>query len=76
MLGDGTEILTDSDDAEMFDDSEEKNDEEALRKLVDEEMKEITSGPEKGKENARIDSTTSSKTAPPTDEKPKEVASK
>lgn len=80
MLGDGTEILTDSDDAEMFDDTEEKeteeNDDEVLRRLVDGEVKDITSGPEKGKENARIDSTTSSKIAPPTDEKPKEVASK
>lgn len=78
MLGDGTEVLTDSDDAEMFDDEEgkEKDDEALVGKGEDEEMKDIALKSGKGKENSKIDSTTSSKIAPPTDEKPKEVASK
>ncbi|KAG0643847.1 protein phosphatase 2C [Tuber brumale] len=71
MLGDGTEVLTDSDDAEMFDDEpgkEEENDDEALERIVvtekreeGEKMKEgdekmkDESKPEKGKENEKID---------------------
>lgn len=83
MLGDGTEALTDSDDAEIFDDEEavkEEKDDEALQKSVgkveDEEMKDIMLKSEKGKENAKIASTTPARNAPPTDESSKEVASK
>jgi protein phosphatase 2C family protein 2/3 len=71
MLGDGTEVLTDSDDAEMFDDEpgkEEENDDEALERIVATEKREEgeetkegdekvkdESKPEKGKENEKID---------------------
>lgn len=77
MLGDGTEVLTDSDDAEMLDDEEatKEKDDEALQKLVgkgeDEEMKDMALKSEKGKENAKIASTTPAKIAPTTDEKSK-----
>lgn len=63
MLGDGTEVLTDSDDAEMFDDEpdKEENDDEALKPIAatekrgdDEGMRNVLK-PEKGKENEKID---------------------
>ncbi|RPA95594.1 PP2C-domain-containing protein [Choiromyces venosus 120613-1] len=64
MLGDGTEVLTDSDDAEMLDeesDKEEEKDDEALERIAakekreeDEEMKDDPKS-EKGKENEKID---------------------
>lgn len=77
MLGDGTEVLTDSDDAEMLDDEEavkEEKDDEALQKLVgrgeDEERKDMAIKSEKGKENAKIASAIPANIAPTTDEKP------
>lgn len=76
MLGDGTEVLTDSDDAEMLDDEEavKEKDDEALQKLVgrgeDEERKDMAIKSEKGKENAKIASTIPANIAPTTDEKP------
>lgn len=63
----------------MFDDEEagkEEKDDEALQKLVGKGGEDTALKSEKGKENAKIDSATSAKTTPPTDEKPKEVASK
>ncbi|PWW71941.1 protein phosphatase 2C [Tuber magnatum] len=70
MLGDGTEVLTDSDDAEMFDDEpgkEEENDDEALEQITPTEKREEdekVKGEEsmkdepksgKGKENEKLD---------------------
>jgi len=63
VLGDGAEVLTDSDDAEMFDDEpdKEENDDEALEPIAatekrgdDEGMKDEPKS-EKGKENEKID---------------------
>ncbi|KAI5837583.1 serine/threonine protein phosphatase [Morchella snyderi] len=80
MLGDGTEVLTDFDDADMFDDAEDKEDDEALRKVAarenrgeDEEMKDITKS-DKDKENAKVDSSPA-KSATSTDGGPKKQAS-
>ena len=65
MLNDGSEVSTDSEDGEVFDDEElgkeEENDDEALERIAatekggeGEEMKD-ESKPEKGKENKEID---------------------
>lgn len=81
MLGDGTEVLTDSDDAEMLDDEEavkEEKDDEALQKLVgrgeDEERKDMAIKSEKGKENAKIASTIPANITPTTDENRAKIA--
>jgi len=63
VLGDGAEVLTDSDDADMFDDEpdKEENDDEALEPIAATEKRGDYEGmkdepkSEKGKENEKID---------------------
>jgi len=83
MLGDGTEVLTDSDEVDMFDgddkDDDDERDDEALekaaskeRKAEDVDMKEsdsTSSNTEKGKGNEKATPSADSKTEPPKDDK-------